>query len=230
MMYLQEFDFNTVFQAGKTNIGDYLSRHTSPSNIDKTPGTMCKKCNFEEDVVKTVIYLFKTTVQNAIAVEDIKQETAKDDVLQNLIKIVRHGNWTSYKQDLRYKPFFMLCDELSIVDDMVVKGSRIVMPQDELARRIDYISVGLSKYTTPSTGKSSNELVIRYPIHTSLPRVMPPIEDQDVRERDAFQKMQMKDNLEKRKKITRSSPEIGQPVLVRQRKGNKLTPKFQHSL
>ena len=129
MMYLQEFDFDTVFQAGKSSISDYLSRHTLPSNVDKTPCTLCKKCNFEEDVVKTVINPFKTTVQHAITVEDIKQETTKDDVLQNLIKIIRRGNWTSYKQDPRYKPFFMVRDELFIVDDMVVKGSRIVIPQ-----------------------------------------------------------------------------------------------------
>ena len=99
MMYLQEFDFDTVFQTGKSNVSDCLSRHISPSNIDKTPCTMCKKCNFEEDVVKTVINSCKTTVQNTITVELIKQETTKDNVLQNLIKIIRHGNWTSYKQD-----------------------------------------------------------------------------------------------------------------------------------
>ena len=46
-----------------------------------------------------------------------------------MIKIVKHGNWTSYKQDPRYKPFFMVRDELSIVDKMVVKGSRIVIPR-----------------------------------------------------------------------------------------------------
>ena len=72
---------------------------------------------------------FDTVLMFSITVEDIKQETTKDDVLQNLIMIVRHGNPTSYKQDPRYKLFFMVYNELSIVDEIVVKGSPIVMPQ-----------------------------------------------------------------------------------------------------
>ena len=60
----------------------------------------------------------------------------------------------------------------------------------------------------PSTGKSPNEIVKRYPVRALLPRVIPSMEDQDVRERDASQKMKMKDNLEKRKKITRSPLEV----------------------
>ena len=72
---------------------------------------------------------FDTVLMFSITVEDIKLETTKDDVLQNLIKIFKHGNPTSYKQDPRYKLFIIVRNELSIVDKMVVKGSQIVMPQ-----------------------------------------------------------------------------------------------------
>ena len=72
---------------------------------------------------------FDTVLMFSITVEDIKLETTKVDVLQNLIKIFKHGNPTSYKQDPRYKLFIIVRNELSIVDKMVVKGSQIVMPQ-----------------------------------------------------------------------------------------------------
>ena len=107
-----------------------------------------------------------------------------------------------------------------------------VLSSDRHLNLVDELITFLSVYRNtphPSTGKSPNELVKRYPVLASLPRLIPSIEDQDVHERDASQKMKMKENLEKRK-ITRTSLGIGQPVLVRQRKENKLTPKFEPSL
>ncbi|KAK3758058.1 hypothetical protein RRG08_006643 [Elysia crispata] len=62
--------------------------------------------------------------------EKIKIETQKDATLQSLIKTIREG-WPCNKQNLAQEltPFFELRDALSVDDDIVLKGERILIPE-----------------------------------------------------------------------------------------------------
>ena len=55
--------------------------------------------------------------------QEIKQHTAKDNSLQELIKVIKAG-WPETKGELSYLvlPYFGIRDELSVDDDMVVRG------------------------------------------------------------------------------------------------------------
>ena len=62
--------------------------------------------------------------------EKIKIETQKDSKLQMLIKTIREG-WPCNKQNLSQElaPFFELRDTLSVDDDIVLKGERILISE-----------------------------------------------------------------------------------------------------
>ena len=55
--------------------------------------------------------------------QEIKQHTVKDNSLQELIKVIKAG-WPETKGELSYLvlPYFGIRDELSVDDDMVVRG------------------------------------------------------------------------------------------------------------
>ena len=65
-----------------------------------------------------------------VMMEKIKIETQKDATLQMLIKTIREG-WPCNKQNLAHElaPFFELRDTLSVDDDIVLKGERILIPE-----------------------------------------------------------------------------------------------------
>jgi len=59
--------------------------------------------------------------------QEIKQHTAKDDSLQELIKVIKAG-WPKTKEELSHLvlPYFGIRDELSGDNDVVVREERLV--------------------------------------------------------------------------------------------------------
>ena len=80
--------------------------------------------------------------------QEIKQHTAKDDSLQELIKVIKAG-WPETKGELSHLvlPYFGIRDELSVDDDVVVRGERLVVPKSlrrDLIRRLHYAHFGVA--------------------------------------------------------------------------------------
>ena len=86
MMYMQEFTFTIEYRPGKDNISDYLSRHGPSEDMTRTPCTICKKCDFEEEIVKSVCGSFKLAVPKAVSLEELKLETSRDEILRKVKK------------------------------------------------------------------------------------------------------------------------------------------------
>ena len=79
----------------------------------------------------------------------------------------------------------------------------------------------------PSTGKTPNELVKRYYVLTKLPRLkLDRLPDDSVRKKDSKMKLKGKLNAEARRRIRKHTFAIGQTVLMKQRRLDKLTPLF----
>ena len=93
------------------------------------------------------------------------------------------------------------------------------------------ISTFLSAYRNtphPSTGKTPNELVKRYHVRTKLPRLKPDrLPDDSVRKKDSKMKLKGKLNTEACRRIRKHTFAIGQTVLIKQRRLDKLTPLFE---
>ena len=78
----------------------------------------------------------------------------------------------------------------------------------------------------PSTGKTPNNLVKRYHVRTKIPRLKP---DNSVRKKDSKMKLKGKLNAEACGSIRKHTFAIGETVLMKQRRLDKLTPLFEQN-
>ena len=61
----------------------------------------------------------------ALSLLEIEVKIKKDKVLSKLLKVVETGNWSA---DLDLKPFEPYWDELSVYQNVILRGNRIVVP------------------------------------------------------------------------------------------------------
>ena len=128
MIYMQEFTVTIEYRPGQDNISDYLSRHAPSEDMTRTPCTICRKCDFEEEIVKSVCGSFKSAVPKAVSLEELKLETSRDEILRKVKNILKENSWQQFKQDPDIRPYFQIKDELSVVDGLICRGSRIIIP------------------------------------------------------------------------------------------------------
>jgi len=122
-MRLLPYSFQVEYISTKDNPADYLSRH--PKN---EIGNMEM---IEADLEAEINLTITMTLPKAMTREDIRRETQLDEALTKVIKYISNEKWPSGNKitdDIR--PFYILRDELSLSpgDDMVLRGSRIVLP------------------------------------------------------------------------------------------------------
>lgn len=120
LLRLQQFDFKLSYRKGKENPADYLSRHPvqSPSNIEQLE-------ELQDDATWTAFTL-EAAVPNAITIQAVQQATKADNLLQRVLKRVHENNWSHLQED--EKLFSQYKTDLSIVDNILLKGHRVVMP------------------------------------------------------------------------------------------------------
>ena len=87
--------------------------------MTRTPCTICKKCDFEEEIVKSVCGSFKLAVPKALSLEELKLETSRDEILRKVKNIIEVNSWLQFKQDPNIRPCFQIKDELSVVDGLI---------------------------------------------------------------------------------------------------------------
>ena len=124
---LQEYNFSTVHTKGQDNPSDFLSRHPGTSTSD----------TLEKAAEEYVNFLANLSTPKAMSLEDIKQATKEDAVLQKLMQLIRYGNWASVKKDEKFSAtdkdelalFSKVRDELTVTNDIVLRGTRIVVPR-----------------------------------------------------------------------------------------------------
>ena len=116
---LQPYKVNIVYRPGKNNPADYLSRHP----VD---GDTVKK-NVVSSVNLHVKFVYQNAANNAITVSDLREATLSDLELQNLMLILVSQKWNGVEPEmLAYKN---VKEELTIADGLILRGSRIVVPQ-----------------------------------------------------------------------------------------------------
>lgn len=95
--------------------------------------------------------------------------------------------------------------------------------KEELA---DYLLMYRSTPHT-TTGKSPAEMLFGRKLRTKMPELIEDaILDEDVRDRDAWKKMRGKDAFDQRNHVKESSIQVGDTVLMKAQKTNKLSPEF----
>ena len=87
---LQPFKFQIVYQSGKENPADYMSRHPL--------GNAVSASNQEEYTEEYVNFIADTSIPVAMTLEEVKSATCSDPLLQMVCGLVRSGRWYEVKQ------------------------------------------------------------------------------------------------------------------------------------
>lgn len=117
---LRPYDFEIQHIKGTKNIADFLSRSPSPNCTDNE--------NIAEDYIRSIVLLCTSEEMEALSFEDIQEATLADKVLQKVIAILKKGEWPK-KIPENLKPFHRLRDELSLYENCILRGERIVIPK-----------------------------------------------------------------------------------------------------
>ena len=116
--------------------------------MTKTPYTICKKCDFEERIVKSECGSFMLAVPKIVSLRELKLETSRDEILRKVKNILEVNSWQQFKQDPNIRPYFQIKDELSVVDGLIYRGSRIIIPltlQDKIMELVHEGHLGIVK-------------------------------------------------------------------------------------
>ena len=120
LLRLQKYDFELVFTPGTTiPVADTLSRAFSPSSAPSEPSV------FDYQVHMIFSYLPITEEK----FKEMQSSTANDSTLQHLQRVVLNG-WPEDKNllPIEVMPYYQYRSELSVVNGLVFKGDRVVIP------------------------------------------------------------------------------------------------------
>ena len=122
VMGMQDVDFELIYEPGKDEEDplDFLSRHPLPETGRDAV----------ERVIKHVV-----NAEYAVVMDQIKEETQKDNQLQKLSARIQTGDWERHKKDPDIMPFYGVRHELYAVDDLMFRMDRIIIPTN-LQRRV----------------------------------------------------------------------------------------------
>ena len=120
LLRLQRYDFSMNYKPGKEiKVADALSRAHLQDSRTEIPDM---KLDF---VVHSVISSLPISPKR---LNDFKQETTKDDVLQKLKYFTVNG-WPEKKNvRLEVRPYFNCRDEISYSHRLLLKGEKIIVP------------------------------------------------------------------------------------------------------
>lgn len=114
VLRLQAFSYDVVYRKGKTNIADPLSRLSQPTDVEP----------FDPD---SEVYIRSIVELAAVDIGELESVSANDIELSELREFLDRGIW-NYTSEI-IKPYHFLRNELGKVGDLVVRGSRLIIPK-----------------------------------------------------------------------------------------------------
>ena len=119
---LQGYSFVVEYQKGADNPTDYMSRHPLPLST-------CSKeeLDLSNELEAYVHWVMCNGLPKAVKIADIREAIRKDSVLQKLLKAVEDDTLKN-TSDETLLPYKKVGEELSIVNDLVLRGTRIIVP------------------------------------------------------------------------------------------------------
>jgi transposase InsO family protein len=116
LLRLQSYKFTVEFQSGALNPADILSRSTFKQ----------EKCEISSITEKYMDYLCENAVPSAMTLDQIDKESSQDKFIQELIMCINQGKWPKHE---KFKTFFKLRNELSIHNNVILRGNRLIIPE-----------------------------------------------------------------------------------------------------
>ena len=140
VMEMHDLDYEGLYEPGKDEADplDYLSRH---------PGKQRDDSSKTDAVVKYI-----SRKESAVVIEQIQEETQKDETLQTLAEKIHKGNWGNKCKEKNIEPNFHIREELSYINGMIYCLDKIVLP-NTLQKKIINISHKLGHLGATKTKK-----------------------------------------------------------------------------
>lgn len=123
VLRLQSYHFTVEYKPGHQNLADSLSRLLPKVQSEK------KTRNVAEEYI---CFIANSAVPNKMKLEEVEIESEKDTELSALRQAIKDNNFSSCSNS-----FKMLRNELAVVGDLVVRGTRLVIPASLRNRVID---------------------------------------------------------------------------------------------
>lgn len=137
LLRVQKYDLDVSYTPGKyLLVADALSRAHESNNVYSD--------NTTEDVVEAYIHMIMNTMPVSDAkMREIRQQTADDATMQALQDIILKG-WPQAKSECSpaVQDYWNFREELSIAEGIILKGSKIVIPQSMRRLMLDKIHEG----------------------------------------------------------------------------------------
>ena len=118
---LRQFSFEVKYEPGSTSPADYGSRN--PGNCsDRDKDTVEGEKDEETILINRINDISNST---AVSTSDIIRQYGKDDTLKQLLQDVTTG---VQSEMVRNSPYSKVFSELAVVDGVIVRGDRVVIP------------------------------------------------------------------------------------------------------
>ena len=122
----QDISYNLVYQKGKLNETDFISRHAKPLKLLTTSE------KYEADELNAHLYMIHTTpITDRIGLDKIASQTATDPILRELKQIVESGKtWihkNAHPELLKFSPILHTISTTN--SGMLLKEERIILPK-----------------------------------------------------------------------------------------------------
>ena len=120
----QDIRYHLVYQKGSDNTADFLSRHAKPWKY------IPKQEKGEANELNRFLYIIHALpVMDALGVKEIAEETAKDQILSKLQKLISAGYSRIPKTDIQLRPFRKILHEITyLANGTLLKDDRIILP------------------------------------------------------------------------------------------------------
>lgn len=117
VLHLQQFKYKVVYEKGKTNIADALSRLSIEEKRERV---------INSGIDEQYVYWVATgAVPKAMTLEEIDYESGKDQLLRDVREAIETGDWNKMEKSR----FRIMRNELCCSNNIVLRGARIVIPE-----------------------------------------------------------------------------------------------------
>ena len=146
ILAVQDLDYVVEYKSGKLNLSDFCSRNPPPVSPKDHNDSDDDPWSITDDLERLEKRLVQAVREHPdpITMNTIRDATLDDSDLQFLLERMRRGDHDLHKKDARIRPFRSMIHELSEVDDIIFRGSSIIiLPQrlwDDVVNR--YHAIG----------------------------------------------------------------------------------------
>ena len=123
LLRLQPYKFTVDCQPGNQNASDILSR---------TPNKEDQNVCLSNEAEQYISYVAEKSVPKAMTLEEIENESSKDELLQKIRQYLQKDKWLV--RDKTLTPYFKVRSELSVQGNLILRGSKLIIPRKLQAR------------------------------------------------------------------------------------------------